>query len=564
MSLSRTRAGHAFAAGTAAVLLAALCTSAAASTPEAQPSGPVVAVDSSAGVAAQRARPNIVVIMVDDMREDDLRYLPWTQRLIGDAGVRFVNSFAPYPLCCPSRASFLLGQYAHNHKVWSHGEPWGFPVLDDTSTLATWLQDAGYATVFLGKYLNGYGHRPAPDGSGDNSVRYVPPGWTEWRGSIDGGLPAGHPANGGTYRYFDTTLSVNGDHFDNYAGRYQTRVYGELSEWIIRRRAASGQPFFFWANYTAPHNGAPRDPDDPEPVVRDDGEVSRMGSPSVPVGVRGAFDSVIRHAPGAYGEADMTDKPAFMQSAPPMNEAEEAALLEVARQRAEALLVVDRQVRRTVAALDASGELDNTLLVFTSDNGYFLGEHRIRQGKILPYDPALRVPLLMAGPGIPAGEVRYDPYLTIDMAPTLATLAGAMPGGETQIDGQSMLRVARRGDLGWTRAVLTETGPGGTVRETDESGVPLNPTDPGERDIRYTIGVRTDRYLYTDNAAGELELYDLAVDPLQLTNQVNNPEYGLVRVELAETLRKVRACDGSACRTPLPPGLATEPGAPAG
>lgn len=138
-----------------------------------------------------------------------------------------------------------------------------------------------------------------------NSVRYVPPGWTQWLGSIDGGLRSGHPADGGTYRYFDTTLSVNGDHFDNYAGRYRTRVYGRLSERIIDLRAASDQPFFFWINYTAPHHGGPRDPDDPDPVVRDDGEITEVKSPSVPPNVRGRFDLVIQSAPGAYGEADM-------------------------------------------------------------------------------------------------------------------------------------------------------------------------------------------------------------------------------------------------------------------
>jgi len=507
-------------------------------------------------------RPNIVAIMVDDMREDELRYMPYTQQLIGDRGVQFTNSFATYPLCCPSRASFLLGQYTHNHRVFSHREPWGFKSLNDTSTLATWLQDSGYATVFLGKYLNGYGPQPAPDGSSSDSVRYVPPGWTEWRGSIDGGLPADDPAAGNTYRYFDTTLNVNGERFDNYAGRYQTRVYGGLSERIIGRRAASEEPFFFWVNYTAPHHGAPREYDDPRAVMRDDGERTKTVTPAVPAEVRGLFDSSIAAAPGAYGEEDMSDKPAFL-AAPPINDAEAAALLEAARQRAEALSVVDLQVQRTVAALQASGELDDTLLMFTSDNGYFLGEHRIRQGKTLPYDPALRVPLLMAGPGIPAGELRSDPYLNIDTAPTLATLAGAMPGPETQIDGQSMLDVARGGDQGWTRAVLTETGPRSTVRTTDESGEPLNPVDPGEPDLRYILGIRTARYLYTDNAAGEVELYDLAVDPLQLENLAYDPSYLETQVLLADVLQQFRACDGSSCRAPLPPELATEPGAAA-
>ena len=133
-------------------------------------------------------KPNVVVITLDDMREDELAYMPRTRALLADQGVTFENGFAPYPLCCPARASLLTGLYTHNHKVWSHQEPWGFKSLRDRQTLPVWLQDAGYDTVFLGKYLNGYGAQPPPDGSAPDSKLYVPPGWTDWRGAIDGGL----------------------------------------------------------------------------------------------------------------------------------------------------------------------------------------------------------------------------------------------------------------------------------------------------------------------------------------------------------------------------------------
>ena len=154
------------------------------------------------------------MITVDDMREDELVYMPKTRALLADAGVTFENSFSPYPLCCPARSSFLTGLYTHNHEVWSHAEPWGFKVLKDADTLPVWLQQAGYDTVFLGKYLNGYGAQPAPDGSSPTSTTYIPPGWSDWRGAIDGGPGPDFPdKDGGTYRFFNTTLNDNGEFY---------------------------------------------------------------------------------------------------------------------------------------------------------------------------------------------------------------------------------------------------------------------------------------------------------------------------------------------------------------
>jgi len=511
-------------------------------------------------VVHQQSQPNIVMIMLDDMREDDLAYMPRTQELIGDAGVRFANSLAPYPLCCPARASVLTGQYAHNHRVWSHQAPWGFTSFDDRSTLATWLQGAGYSTTYIGKYLNGYGAMPAPGQTEGNSTLYVPPGWSDWRASIDGGLPADHPDNGGTYRYNDTTLANNGVGFYDYTGQYQSRVYGQLSDEVVSARAASDQPFFLYVSYTAPHHGAPREADDPAPVTNDAGFVENFGTPAVPASARGMFDDVITQAPGAdwFRTVGPLDKPEYLRGLMPMNDAEQAALLEVTRQRAESLSVVDNQVARTIDALARSGELEETLVLLTSDNGYFLGEQGIRTGKILPHEPAIHTPLLMRGPGIPAGQTRYDPFLSIDFAPTLADFADVEPA--LPVDGVSMLSVARYGDQGWSRAVLTETGPRGTVRNTDEAGQPLPVEDPGQADIRFAIGVRSDRYLYTSLANGDEELYDMAVDPDQYDNLVNNALYADVLRLMREQLQEVRACDAQQCRASLPPRLRRAPG----
>ena len=505
------------------------------------------------GEQRARGRPNIVFIMVDDMRDDDLVYMPRTRRLIEAQGVRFVNSFAPFPLCCPARASVLTGQYTHNHGVYDVVPPWGFTSFDDRRTIATALQASGYATVYVGKYLNGYGAEPEPRATGGKSLHYVPRGWTEWRASIDGGLRPRDPRAGGTYKYFDTTLSDNGEGFDNYAGRYQSDVYGRLSERIIERRAADGVPFFYYLSFTAPHAGAPLEPDDPRGVVDGAGQEQVVNTPARPESVWGRFDDRITAAPGAdWDDPDFSDKPDYLRRLPPLNDAVRAAVLELTRQRAEALSVVDRQVGRVMGALSRSGELDNTLVVFTSDNGFFLGEQRRPLGKTWPHEPSLRVPLLMRGPGIPAGETRRDPFTSIDVAPTLARVARtSLPWS---VDGTSLLGVARHGDAGWDRAVLTESGPyDGVVRDTDLAG---NPLDPGEApDIRYTIGVRSPDYLYVDVATGEEELYDLGEDPEEYDNLVGDPAYASQLEALRRTLRDLRACVGDTCRSPLPPEL---------
>lgn len=513
------------------------------------------------GASLAAGQPNLLVITVDDMREDELAWMPRTRALLGDAGVVFANSFSPYPLCCPARSSFLTGQYTHNHEVWSHQEPWGFQALRDRETLPVWLQRAGYETAFLGKYLNGYGSQPAPDGSAPRSTTYVPPGWDDWRGAIDGGPGPDFPdKDGGTYRFFSTTLNDDGEFYLE-PGRYQSDVFGDLSAQVVTDAAGDDVPFFLWANYVAPHHGLPAEPDDPRPIKRADGEVTRFQTTARPAEVRGMFDDVLTRAPGATGEDDVSDKPSFIRDLPPLNDAEQAGLLETARQRAEALEVVDRQVEKTIAALEATGELDRTIVAFTSDNGYFLGEHRIRQGKILPYEPALAVPLLVRGPGIPAGEVRKDPFTSIDFAPTLLAAAG-VPGasGSTgaagvRLDGVDLLDVARSGDRGWDRAVLTETGPRAIIQGLDESGPALTPRDPGPSPQRFSQGVRTRDFLYVEHATGEVELYDMRLDPGQLTNVAARPAYARDRALLARTLDRLRSCSGSACAAPLPERL---------
>jgi arylsulfatase A-like enzyme len=497
-------------------------------------------------------RPNVVVIMADDARNDDLRFMPHVRHLITDQGVRFANTFSPQPLCCPARASFLTGQYSHNHHVWSHVSPFGFRALHDAETLPVWLQRGGYDTTFLGKYLNGYGIQSLRWGG--PSLRYVPPGWSDWRGSVDGGVAASPQLDGGTYRYFNTTLNVNGV-LQPHHGQYQTNLFSRIAQQTFRDEARSPRPFFSWLSFVAPHHGLPHESDDPAPVRRADGTIQTFATPARPRWVRGRFDHLVRRAPGYRGQADVAGSPFFIRDKPQLDAAERRADLQVTRERAEALSVLDDQVAKMFRVLRATGELRNTYVVFTSDNGFFLGEHRMREGKILPYEPSLRVPMVIRGPGIPKGQVRTDPFTTIDFAPTILQAAGLpVPA---MVDGQSMLDVAEHGDRGWTRGILTETGPRVVGADTAESDNFLVDRATGPSPLRFSQGVRTGDFLYVEHASREKELYDLRTDPRELHNLVGEPRLRRVQRALAHELDVLRNCKGAQCRVPLPPLLRT-------
>ena len=364
-------------------------------------------------------QPNIVVVMADDMRADDLRFMPHVRRLVAGTGLSFRNSFSPYPLCCPARASFLTGQYPHNHRILSNEEPWGFGAFDDRATIATSLQAAGYRTGFVGKYLNNYGAVPSAV-TGEPSWHYVPAGWSDWRGLVQ--LPPdSRIKNGGTYDYFHPIFNVDGRTDDTHRGEYQTGVVGRFARELLARYAAKQDPFFLYLSALAPHTGFPEEPDD---LGRANAWIP---TPARPDWVKGRYDEIVTRSPGipAVGqpEADVSDKPGAVRALP-LDAADVAEDLTRTRQRAESLYVLDLEIGRLIETLRETGTLDRTVLMFTSDNGYFLGEHRRVCCKTLPYEPALRVPFLVTGPGVPHG-VRFDPVKTPDLAATILDLADA-------------------------------------------------------------------------------------------------------------------------------------------
>jgi N-acetylglucosamine-6-sulfatase len=469
--------------------------------------GAVAALLAAAGerahahVAAPPPRPNVLVLETDDQTQAEMAVLPTVRRLIGDEGVTFDNSFVTFSLCCPSRASLLTGQYPHNHGVRGNGPPLGgYYKLDSTNTLAVWLQRAGYTTILVGKYLNMYGTRDPTE---------IPPGWSEWHGLVDYS----------TYRYYDYTMNEDGKLTTYCADRqpscYQTDLLRDKADEVIRRRAPEPQPFFMWVTFLAPHAGDPADPDDPgDPFIP---------TPSPAPRYQDAFANEPLPMPPSFNETDVSDKPLAVRR-PLLNEREIAAIRENWQQRRETLLSVDDAVGSILETLRETGELDNTLILFTSDNGFFHGEHRIVYGKTWVYEPSIRVPLLMRGPGIPHGVHRSQLVANIDYAPTILDAAHARPGRLE--DGISLLPLARDGDKEVGRDLLIDNEPG-----------------PAHFDA-----IRTRSWLYAEYTTGERELYDLAHDPDELQSLHADPRYADIRKALARRLHVLVACKGPTCR----------------
>ena len=496
-------------------------------------------------------RPNVVVVMTDDETFADMQVMAKTRRLIGGQGVTFDQSYVSFSLCCPSRATYLTGRYAHNHHVLGLTPPLGgyakFARLDGHDTLPMWLQGSGYQTAHIGKYLNGYGDLV-------NGPAKAPPGWSEWHGTVD---PTTYRMWG--YRMFDHgRVRQYGSQFDEDPALYQTDVFGRLATDFINRNAGPGRPFFLSVAFLAPHHEGLRI------RLRYRGRTVRPAPRDV-----GALAHRPMQPALGFDERDTSDKPRFLQRFyPPLTAAQKQDLLVQQHARQESLLAVDDQIERLVDTLRRRGELDNTYILFTSDNGYMQGEHRVAYGKMLAYDPSTRVPLLVSGPGIPHGQVSQELVANIDLAPTIAQIAGARPS--RPCDGRSLLPYAGDPRQLTDRPLLHETaharpavGAGQSATNNpelldvaraaqDERGRPVYPALPYR-------AIRTRRWLYVRWAGGAEELYDRLRDPGQLDSLARRPDYRPVIVQLRGQLRQLDHCKGRACSAPMPP-VAPPPG----
>ncbi len=450
----------------------------------------------STAAEAPAPRPNIVVVMSDDQTVESMRVMANVNTLLGAEGTTFADNYVSFPLCCPSRTTFLTGQYGHNHTVMGNALPQGgYEKLAPThaNTLPAWLKLAGYRTVHIGKYLNGYGRQRPTE---------VPPGWDEWFGSVD-------PS---TYQFYNYSLNENGKlvRYGTAAGDYQADVYTAKAVDAVKRLAARTEPFFLSVAYLAPHSGGPRESDDP----------ANLATPVPAPRHRNRFSAEPMPRTAAFNEADVSDKPLAVRRRPLLGPARINGITEMYRQRLESLLAVDEGVAAIVRALQDSGELSRTLFVYTADNGFFHGEHRIPNGKVQHYEPSARVPLVMRGPGVPRGVRITQPSVNIDLAPTLVDAANAKVGRPT--DGVSLLALLADRTRFVGRDVLLET-----------------PT---------YAAIHTPRYVYVEHNTGERELYDLRTDPDELASLHDNAAYAQIRSDLARRLLTLRACKAAVCR----------------
>ena len=457
-----------------------------------------------AGAAAVDRRPNVVVLMTDDQTVADLDVMPHVHALLAAAGVTFERSFVSYPLCCPSRATYLSGQYAHNHRVLGLYPPTGgYGRFDAREALPVWLARAGYHTAHIGKYMNGYGSETPAD---------PPPGWREWYGAV------GYS----TYRMWGYTLNENGVNrsygspLEEDPALYQTDVLARRAVEVIERGAAAKEPLFLSVAFLAPHHEG-------RSIRRSGGHLVRPAPRHA-----GSLAAKPLPLPPAFNEMDVSDKPSDLRRRPPLDAARIDRIRRHYHDRQESLLAVDEAVAEIVGALRRTGALDNTYVVFTSDNGYLQGEHRVPSGKLLPHDPSSRVPLIVRGPGLPAAATSRELVGNVDLAPTILELANATPG--RVFDGRSLLPFARDPSLQSRRPLLHETS-----------------TQPV---VNYKA-VRTDRWLYVKYEGGELELYDLRADPHQLESLHADPRYRKVRADLGSVLKRLQDCAGRDCRTPV-------------
>ncbi len=423
--------------------------------------------------------------MTDDQRADELGAMKTVRGELAASGVSFTNAFATFPLCCPSRATFLTGQYAHNHGVMSNewAEGGGYRAYDDTGSLPIALQRAGYRTGLVGKYLNEY---EGPE---------IPSGWSHWAVRTRG------------QTLFDYRMNVDGKRLEYGSSprEYQTDVVARRGARFISKSAGS-KPFFLWTSFFAPHGESLQGEErwNPRPAPRHRGSYAGAKLP------KGA----------AFDERDVSDKPSFVRNVPRLSRAEVKDLTWRHRSRQAALLSVDDAVARLLRTLRKTGELEDTLVVFVSDNGFLMGEHRLAHKEQL-YEEAVKVPLVMAGPGLPEGAT-YDGIVgNIDLAPTILDLADVTP--LRQPDGISLLSLVGAPDP--DRDILLETAK--------------------------STAVRTPDWMYAEHRTGhgvERELYDMNADPHQLESLHDDPAHADVARDLAARLDELRDCAGAACR----------------
>ncbi|HWM62748.1 MAG TPA: sulfatase [Solirubrobacterales bacterium] len=524
------------------------------------------------------APPNFVVIQTDDQTIDSLyatfsafpgagetRAMPNTLDLIAKRGMTFNRYYVPYPLCCPSRVSLLTGRYAHNTGVKGNIQPnggfTGFSFRGAAShNMATWLQGAGYRTIHVGKILNGYGDEPYDNGTS------VPPGWNAWYSVL----------KADTHHYFyGYTLNINGGLQGPFgdSGTWEPREYSIRDDFGCPFEPTSGlpcfyltdtltnlataemlatpaeQPLYLQLDYTAPH-GDFRRPAGPEPAPR---HYDWFRGARLPHDRAEGLD-----------EGNVTDKPSFIREAPHLTPFEKRTYRIYYEKQLESLRAVDDGVKQVIGTLGAMGRLRNTYVIFTSDNGFFFGEHRLLGGKFLAYEPATHVPFLIRGPGIKQNSSTGELVANVDVAPTLLQLAGA--SADKSIDGRSLVPYLEDEELRSRRPILFESfvetsdveAQGQVSTAPREGNAATASRQPGKATASLLAppkdyaGIRLGPYKYIAWPSGEKELYNVNKDPYELNSLHKVPNFFPIRNFLHRQMKRLIDCVGRVCQEVTP------------
>jgi arylsulfatase A-like enzyme len=532
--------------------------------------------------ASELQKPSFVVIQTDDETLEELYdgvhmlngseefAMPNTLQMLGEQGVTFNRYYTPYSLCAPSRISLLTGRYAHNNHVQGNVPPnggWtGFQSrLAYSHNLATWLQGAGYRTIHIGKILNGYGDAPYSPGTEE------PPGWSSWHTILNS------DTNHFAYGYLLNNNGVVEGPYGN-SGSWETREYGAIddagcpyaplngqpcyyetdhfNQLATEELAATSpeQPFYMQVDYTSPH-GDFRKPAGPQPATRDIGRFSGAPLPD-------------NRAEG-FNEGNVNDKPRFIREAPYLSATEIHTYRVYYQNCLNALVSIDEGVKQILDQLSALGRIDNTYVIFTSDNGFFFGQHRLVGGKFLAYEPSTHLPLIIRGPGIEPDTKSGQLVNTVDIAPTILELAGVT--ADKSIDGSSMVPFMTDPSLRTRRPLLFESfvetndveqdGNAATGESTASAG-----RSRGKLGVKGAnaegaaahasvvappknyYGIRLGPYKYIEWPDGEKELYDINTDPYELNNIVRDKDYTPIRAFLHEELVRLEECSGRTCQ----------------
>jgi arylsulfatase A-like enzyme len=496
----------------------------------------------SAGAA--NGKPNVIVVLTDDMTLRDLyetkgngkgrKLMPQTRKLIGGAGVTFDRYYSSNSISCPSRTTNLTGQYSKNHgntrNTFGKGKYCSDPGrVDFNRTLPAWLQDAGYRTSHFGRFLNAFGL-----GRSDR----VPAGWDHYVQPVETNVSS-------TAVFYGYRLNINGVVGGKRGNTKKPDKVNYFTDVMVNMAldeiaAHPTEPLYVAIDHRAPHEDSPL-PVGPQPALRHNK----------------ALKGKKPRRPPSYDEPDVSDKAKWLRTSNRLRGRQKKLITTRNKRRLASLLAVDENVAKMVKRLQALGELDNTYIFFTSDNGFFNGEHRISKGKYRPYENSSHMPFMMRGPGVPRGRVSRELVMNVDLAPTIVDIADASPN--RTMDGRSLLPFARNPKRTTRRPILLEAYPpkAGTAAGASTAAEAIasfagplaytakDPTPPNWKAIVYG------RYKLVNFKGQGYELYDLKRDPDEIESVAGMPRYRAVFAFLRKNLRKLAKCRGASCRRSL-------------